>query len=97
MVYVFIHRKTPWYVRILIVALLIYTASPIDLIPDFIPILGWLDDLIIIWLGLKLATRLTPSDIMIECRQRAEENQEDWSLGKLFKLRRQVKDNNQAS
>ena len=47
--------------------------SPIDLIPDFIPVLGYLDDLVLIPLGLMLVIRLIPSDVLAECRQKSEE------------------------
>ncbi|MFX1251760.1 MAG: YkvA family protein [Promethearchaeota archaeon] len=60
-----------------------YAFCPIDLIPDFIPILGYLDDLILVPLGIYIALKLIPSDIMEECRKRAEEESErDIPIGK---------------
>lgn len=64
-------RRTPWLARILIVAVVGYALSPIDLIPDFIPVLGLLDDLVIVPAGLWLALRLIPPEVMAQARQRA--------------------------
>jgi uncharacterized membrane protein YkvA (DUF1232 family) len=63
--------RTPWYARAVAVAVLAYAVSPIDLSPDFIPVLGHLDDLLIVPLGLWLALRLIPADVLAECRARA--------------------------
>jgi uncharacterized membrane protein YkvA (DUF1232 family) len=65
------HPDTSWSVRLLIVLVPGYALSPLDLIPDFIPILGWLDDLVLVPLGLALAIRLVPSHVMRDCRARA--------------------------
>ncbi len=64
--------RTPWYARAFSVLVVAYAFSPIDLIPDFIPVLGYLDDLVIIPLGVWLAMKLIPSPVMADCRQRAE-------------------------
>lgn len=61
--------RTPWYAKALAVAVVAYALSPIDLIPDFIPVLGYLDDLIIIPAGLLLVRRLVPNDLLAEHRQ----------------------------
>ena len=61
--------RTPWYAKALIFFVVAHTFSPIDLIPDFIPILGYLDDLIITPLGLALAIRLIPADALEEARK----------------------------
>jgi uncharacterized membrane protein YkvA (DUF1232 family) len=65
--------RVPWYAKVLIGFVVAYTFSPIDLIPDFIPILGYLDDLVIAPLGIALAIRLIPQEVMAECRQAAQE------------------------
>ena len=62
---------TPWYARVLALAVIAYAVSPIDLIPDFIPVLGYLDDLILVPLGLLLVRRLIPVDVLERCRSRA--------------------------
>lgn len=63
--------RVPWYARLFMAAVIGYAISPIDLIPDFIPVLGYLDDLIILPLGIYLAIRMIPQDIMNECRAKA--------------------------
>lgn len=63
--------RTPWYVRALVFFVVAHTFSPIDLIPDFIPILGYLDDLVITPGGLWLAVRLIPPEVMEEARREA--------------------------
>ena len=60
--------RTPWYAKALIFFVVAHTLSPIDLIPDFIPVLGYLDDLIITPAGLALAVRLIPPEVMAEAR-----------------------------
>ncbi|MCX6012013.1 MAG: YkvA family protein [Chloroflexi bacterium] len=62
------HRRTPWYAKAFMFAVICYALSPIDLIPDFIPVLGYLDDLIIIPAGIALALRMIPHDVIQECR-----------------------------
>lgn len=64
--------RTPTLARWLAVGVAAYAVSPIDLIPDFIPVLGYLDDLILVPLGLWMALRLIPDEVLTECRQRAE-------------------------
>src|SRR3954469_400485 len=60
--------RVPWYAKALAVAVAGYALSPIDLIPDFIPVLGYLDDVIIVPLGILLVVRLIPPEIMAEHR-----------------------------
>ncbi|MDR9856061.1 YkvA family protein [Paenibacillus sp. VCA1] len=65
--------RVPWYAKAFAVCVVAYAFSPIDLIPDFIPILGYLDDLVIVPLGITLALRLIPPHIIEENREKAEE------------------------
>ena len=65
--------RTPTAARILAIAVAAYALSPIDLIPDFIPIIGYLDDLIIVPLGLLLVIRMLPAEVLIAARLRASE------------------------
>ena len=67
------HPKTPWYAKLFASAVAAYAFSPIDLIPDFIPVIGYLDDLILVPLGLIIAIKLIPRDVMAECRSRSAE------------------------
>jgi uncharacterized membrane protein YkvA (DUF1232 family) len=64
--------RVPWYAKALAGAVVAYAFSPIDLIPDFIPILGYLDDLVIIPLGVSLALKMVPPAVMAECKVKAE-------------------------
>ena len=66
-------HRTPWYAKLLVAGIVAYALSPINLIPDFVPILGFLDDLILIPLGIALAITLTPHSVLTECRERAKE------------------------
>ena len=63
----------PWHVRIIAIAVAGYALSPIDLIPDFIPVLGYVDDLIIVPLGIWLVLSLIPEEVMAEYRGVADE------------------------
>lgn len=63
--------RVPWYAKAVAIGVAAYAASPIDLIPDFIPVLGYLDDLILVPLGIALAVWLIPSEIMAEHRSAA--------------------------
>lgn len=65
--------RTPWYAKLLAALVVGYVFSPIDLIPDFIPVLGQLDDLILVPLGILLVRRMISTDVMNDCRHRAEE------------------------
>jgi len=65
--------RTPWHVRALAFAVAAYALSPIDLIPDFIPLLGYLDDLVVVPLGLMLVLRLTPREVLAASRLKAEQ------------------------
>lgn len=69
-------QRTPWYAKFLAALVVGYAFSPIDLIPDFIPVLGLLDDMVIVPLGVLIVCRLIPLEVMEDCRRRAEEQNE---------------------
>lgn len=75
--------RTPWYAKALIIFVVAHTFSPIDLIPDFIPILGYLDDLMITPLGIALAVKLIPPEVMHEARLAVSSQSVDRSVGKI--------------
>ncbi|WP_284642761.1 YkvA family protein [Paenibacillus silviterrae] len=81
--------RVPWYARLFTLLVVAYAFSPIDLIPDFIPILGYLDDLIIVPLGIYVAMKLIPQPVLQDCRAMAEEirkqgKPKNWFTGALF-------------
>lgn len=83
------HPRTPWYAKAFAGLVAAYAFSPIDLIPDFIPVLGYLDDLILVPLGISIALKLIPADIMAECRETAKAKLADgkptnWALAVLI-------------
>ena len=63
--------RVPWYAKIIIVVIVGYFLNPIELIPDFIPFIGYLDDLVILLIGIYLLRKMIPKDIMAECREKA--------------------------
>src|SRR5512136_1843692 len=63
--------RVPWYAKAFMGLVLAYAFSPVDLIPDFIPVLGYLDDLVIIPLGIALALKMVPAQVMVDARQQA--------------------------
>ncbi len=65
--------RVPWHARLFAACVVGYAFSPIDLIPDPIPVLGYLDDLVLIPLGVALALRMIPPAVMTECREKAQE------------------------
>ena len=65
--------RTPWYARIFAAVVAGYAFSPIDLIPDFIPVLGYLDDLLLVPSGIWLALKMIPPEVMADSRGRAQE------------------------
>ena len=67
------HPAVPWYAKALALIVVGYALSPIDLIPDFVPVLGYLDDLVLIPLGIMLVIRLIPEEVFAECRRQSEE------------------------
>ena len=64
-------RRVPWCARLVAIVVVAYAFSPIDLIPDPIPVLGYLDDLILIPLGIALVIKLIPAEVMQDCREKA--------------------------
>lgn len=82
-------HRVPWYAKLLALCVVAYAFSPVDLIPDFIPILGYLDDLIIVPLGITLALKLIPQEVIQECRKKADEirnngKPKNWVTGALI-------------
>jgi len=79
------HPKTPLYVKLLSIIIVAYAFSPIDLIPDFIPLLGYLDDIILIPLGISLVLKLIPKNVLQECREIVENSErvkkKNWIAG----------------
>ena len=65
--------RVPWYARVFAALVVGYAFSPIDLIPDSIPFIGYLDDLILVPLGIALAIRMIPAEGLAECREKAKE------------------------
>ena len=68
--------RTPWHAKLVALGVAAYALSPIDLIPDFVPVLGYLDDVIIVPLGILLVLKLIPSDLMTEFRAEAAQIEE---------------------
>lgn len=64
--------RVPWYARLFAAGVVGYAFSPIDLIPDPIPVLGYLDDLVLVPLGVAIALRMIPKNVLSECREKAE-------------------------
>lgn len=84
-------NHTPWYAKVFAMCVVAYAFSPIDLIPDFIPILGYLDDLLLIPLGVALAMKMIPRVVIQACTLKAEERMkagkpQNWLVGSLIIL-----------
>lgn len=71
--------RTPWHAKLWAACVVAYAVSPIDLIPDFIPVFGLLDDLILLPIGIALAIKLVPADVLAECRTKAAAEMQDSS------------------
>jgi uncharacterized membrane protein YkvA (DUF1232 family) len=67
------HPLAPWYVKALAIFVVTYALSPMDLIPDFIPVLGYLDDVILLPALIWLTVRMIPAPVLAQCRDRADE------------------------
>ncbi len=83
------HPRTPWYAKVLAALIIGYALSPIDLIPDFIPVVGYLDDLIIIPAGIALLIKIIPEDVLQECRSKAQSDslkRKHWVAGVIIIL-----------
>ncbi|TIQ35715.1 MAG: DUF1232 domain-containing protein [Mesorhizobium sp.] len=79
--------RVPWYAKVMAGAVAAYALSPVDLIPDFIPIVGYLDDLVIVPLGILLAVKLVPPGLMREFRDTATRSTKPVSLtGLIFMI-----------
>jgi uncharacterized membrane protein YkvA (DUF1232 family) len=70
--FVFKHRRTRWYARLVAACAAGYVLSPIQLIPNFIPVIGTLDDFVVLFVAVKLLRRVTPADVLNECRELAD-------------------------
>ena len=67
----FRHPRTPWYAKVFAALVVGYVFSPVDPIPDFIPVVGLLDEMVVVPIGVALAAKLVPPDVFVECRERA--------------------------
>ena len=65
-------RRTPWRAKAIIALVIGYALSPVDLIPDWIPLVGFLDDLVVVPLGILLARWMIPAEVLADCRARAD-------------------------
>ena len=84
--YAYRDPRTPWYARAFSALVVAYLFSPIDLIPDFIPILGYLDDLILVPLGISLAIKMIPQEVMKDARKSADDPIQNKSIGLVFAI-----------
>lgn len=83
--------RTPWYARVFAAAVVAYAFSPLDLVPDFVPILGYLDDLILVPLGIALAIKMIPPCVMSDSHARAgalldEDRPRSWAVAVVIVL-----------
>jgi uncharacterized membrane protein YkvA (DUF1232 family) len=81
--------RVTWYAKVFTACVVAYAFSPIDFIPDFIPVLGYLDDIIIVPLGIKLALKMIPNAVIKDCEEKVEElmvkgKPKNWLVGTLI-------------
>lgn len=84
-------ERVPWYAKLFTAGVVAYTFSPIDLIPDFIPILGYLDEVILVPIGIMFAMKMIPKAVIADCEIKAEElmisgKPKNWVAGSLILL-----------
>lgn len=87
--YAYKDNRTPWYAKIFAICVVAYAFSPIDLIPDFIPILGYLDDVILVPLGIAITLKMIPNAVVQEHELQAEERMKcgkpkNWFAGSII-------------
>jgi uncharacterized membrane protein YkvA (DUF1232 family) len=70
--FAFKHPRTPWYAKVIAACAAFYLLSPIQIIPSFIPVIGFMDDLVVLIVGFKLIQKTISPDVLKECRERAE-------------------------
>ncbi|MGE7767141.1 YkvA family protein [Peribacillus sp. NPDC096540] len=84
-------ERVPWYSKVFTACVVAYAFSPIDLIPDFIPILGYLDDVILVPIGVVIALKMIPKSVLTNCEVKAEEmmkkgKPKNWIVGSIIVL-----------
>ncbi|WHX66381.1 YkvA family protein [Peribacillus frigoritolerans] len=82
-------ERVPWHAKAFTACVVAYAFSPIDLIPDFIPILGYLDDVILVPIGIMIALKMIPKSVLTDCEVKAEEmmkkgKPKNWIVGSLI-------------
>lgn len=82
-------ERVPWHAKVFTACVVAYAFSPIDLIPDFIPILGYLDDVILVPIGIMIALKMIPKSVLTDCEVKAEEmmkkgKPKNWIVGSLI-------------
>ncbi|WP_066307033.1 YkvA family protein [Bacillus sp. FJAT-29814] len=82
-------KRVSWYAKVVAACVVAYAFSPIDLIPDFIPVLGYLDDLILVPLGIMLALKMIPAEVIKDCEVKANDRMKygkpkNWIVGSLI-------------
>ncbi|MEB2630760.1 DUF1232 domain-containing protein [Peribacillus frigoritolerans] len=82
-------ERVPWHAKVFTACVVAYAFSPIDIIPDFIPILGYLDDVILVPIGIMIALKMIPKSVLTDCEGKAEEmmkngKPKNWIVGSLI-------------